>query len=115
MAGLVDYLGNKFGVTSNPVIVSSSPAGTLAGAPVAGTTAAVAVGGTAVTAIAGPIAGGYITNPLSAAAQGVAVENLYVDPVASPASTDAGAVGTTSILAPGQSYIIPPLPAGSSL
>ena len=62
--------------------------------------------GLAVIAIAANQSGGYITNPSSAADQGVAVaESLYVDPVQN-AHNAAG--GTTSELRPGQTfYIIP--------
>jgi len=72
--------------------------------------AVVAVGGTAVVVAIGPIVGGFLTNPLNAAAQGIAAaENLYVDMVGIPGSTDDAAHGTTVILQPGQNYAIPPL------
>lgn len=85
------------------------------GAPGAGLASEIATGGTSVVVASGPISGGYIANPASDAAQGVTAENLYVDPVGDPGATDADANGTTTALVPGQSYSIPPLPAGSSL
>lgn len=94
-----------------PVYVVSSAGG----APSAGLASEVATGGTSVVVASGPIAGGYLTNPESDAAQGVTAENLYVDPVGDPGSTDAAANGTTTSLAPGQTYQIPALPTGSSL
>lgn len=83
-------------------------------APVVGTTTAIATGGTAVTLVTGPVNGGYIVNPPNLASQGIAAaENAYVDPVGTPGSTDSAANGTTSILAPGQSYWVPPLATGA--
>ena len=73
----------------------------------------IAVGGTAVPIATGPCAGGYVTNPATAAAQGLSVtENLYVDMVNPPGSTDATAYGTTTLLTPGQNFTIPAISAG---
>lgn len=81
--------------------------------PAAGTASAIVTGGTALTIVTGPCSGGYIENPANATAQGIAtVENLYVDPVGTPGSTDTNANGTTSMLIPGQKYTIPPLATG---
>lgn len=75
--------------------------------PVAGSnTQTSSTPGTAVTAIPANQAGGYIVNPLSAADQGLANnEVLYVDQVG-PAKTTAN--GTTLALQPGQSYAVIP-------
>jgi hypothetical protein len=84
--------------------------------PGAGTTSIIATGGTAVTVMSGPCNGGWVTNPLNAAAQGIATaENAYLDMVGSPASTDAGGNGTAQILVSGQSFFIPALNAGVSV
>jgi hypothetical protein len=75
--------------------------------------ASVITGGVPVPAITGPINGGFITNPINSAAQGiVAAENLYVDMVAAPGSTDAAGHNTTVILQSGQNFVLPPLAAG---
>lgn len=72
--------------------------------PVAGLTSVVATGGTAVTPVPANPNGGFITNPASAADQGLgSAETLYVNPVGN-AGTDAN--GTTFALAPGQSWSI---------
>ncbi|HWB48357.1 MAG TPA: hypothetical protein VG651_04545 [Stellaceae bacterium] len=84
--------------------------------PRAATTSVVATGGTSVIVVTGPINGGYVTNPVNASAQGItASENVYLDPVGMPGSTDIAANGTTILLTPGQSYSLPPLAAGVSL
>jgi hypothetical protein len=82
--------------------------------PQAGTHVVVAVGGTAVVAVTGPCNGGYIVNPATSAGQGGgSAEELFVDPVAAPGSTDATANGTTTTLpATGGTYAVPPLGAG---
>lgn len=77
--------------------------------PVPGSTSQITMGGDAVIAVPPGPNGGYITNPVSASDQNLpSSEWLYVDPV-----QDAilGAYGTTSGLAPGQTY---PLIAGST-
>lgn len=100
---VVSLSPNSSGITSTPVTNT----------PVAGTTATIVTGGTAVTFVTGPIKGGYITNPINLAAEGIAAaENLYIDPVGTPGSTDAAANGTTVILTPGQPYALPALAAG---
>lgn len=76
--------------------------------PRACTSTTIATGGTAVTVIAGPLNGGFIYNPVSATSQGIgAAENLYVDMVATPGSTDAAGIGTTATLSPGQNFPLP--------
>lgn len=75
--------------------------------------ASLIIGGAALPAVTGPINGGFITNPINSAAQGITnAENLYVDMVAAPGSTDATGYGTTVILQPGQNFVLPPLAAG---
>jgi hypothetical protein len=115
--------GQKTAANSIPVVIASdqsSLAVSLTIAPVqvtptAATNSSIATGGTAVTVATGPINGGYVVNPADETAQGVALENLYVDPVAAPGSTDGAAHGTTSLLAPGQRYDVPALATGSVL
>jgi hypothetical protein len=66
--------------------------------------------------MAGPIAGGFIANPLSAAAQGLgAAANLYINLIGTPGSTDAAAGNGTLILVPGASYNVPALASGVNL
>jgi len=100
-----------------PVYIVGDSAGGVT--PRAGSASAIAVGGTAVVLIAGPCAGGYVTNPPTAASQGIAAtdiaENVYVDPVASPGSTDATGNGTTALLQPGQTFTVPALAPGTML
>lgn len=75
--------------------------------PAALTTNAVATGGTPVTAASGPLNGGWIENPTTA------TENLYIDMVGTPASTDADAAGTTTtVVVPGQIFTIPAIATG---
>lgn len=64
----------------------------------------VMTGGSAVIAFqAGAIsAGGYITNPPTAAGP------LYVDPVSEPGTSAPGSRGTTSLIYPGQTFVVPP-------
>lgn len=72
-----------------------------------GATSRVFAGGTPVVALYGPMLGGFVTNPLTAAAQGLAApEALYVD---FAGNANLGAFGTTFALAPGQTQ---PIPAG---
>jgi hypothetical protein len=74
--------------------------------PVPGSASAIASGGVAVQAAPGNINGGYITNPASAADQGlVTPENLYINPVTA-ASLEAN--GTTVVLSPGQTFSLIP-------
>jgi hypothetical protein len=74
--------------------------------PVSGTATVVATGGTAVTSIPPGPNGGLITNPASAADQGLsAAEPLYCDSVGN--ATLQGN-HTTFALAPGQTYAIIP-------
>lgn len=81
--------------------------------PVAGNAAVVTTGGTAVVAVLGPTVGGFITNPLTAASQGLgSAEELFLDMVTAPGSTDSAANGTTSALQPGQTFTLPALSVG---
>jgi hypothetical protein len=84
--------------------------------PSVATASAIVTGGTALTIATGPINGGYVTNPANSARQAIATaEPLYIDPVASPGSTDAAANGTTTALDIGQTYTIPALASGHVL
>ncbi len=84
--------------------------------PAAASASAIVTGGTAITVATGPINGGKLVNPLTAAAQGIALaENAYPDMVGVPGSTDAAANGTTYLLVPGQDFDIPALAAGVTL
>jgi hypothetical protein len=84
--------------------------------PAALLTSEITTGGTAVTVITGPCRGGFITNPVVAAAQGLgSTENLYLDMVNTPGSTGSAANGTATALQPGQSFTIPPLKTGVSV
>ncbi len=76
--------------------------------PQPGNATTVAVGGTpvaAVLAVPAGINGGYITNPLTTADQGVTAEPLYVNIVAN--ATTSGN-GTTVALQPGQTFSLIP-------
>ena len=85
------------------------------GIPTAPLATSIVVAGTAVVVATGPINGGFITNPYNAAAQGVgSAENLYVDCINTPGSTDAAGNGTTSIVQPGQTFTLAALPSGYS-
>jgi len=78
--------------------------------PRACTNTAIATGGTAVTVVSGPVNGAFVYNPPNAASQGIgAAENLYIDMVGTPGSTDAAGNGTTATIVPGQNYQIPML------
>ncbi len=103
--------GQKTAAASIPVVLASDQP-PVRNTPRAGLVSVVAVGGTAVTVATGPINGGFITNPPNDDAQGVTAENLYVDVVGVPGSTDAAANGTTSLLFPGDSYPLKALPSG---
>lgn len=84
--------------------------------PVVAPVTTITTGGTAVTVLTGPISGGTISNPLTAAGQGIgAAENLYISFVGTPGSTDATAVGGTLTLVPGASYSLPALATGVTL
>ena len=81
--------------------------------PAAGNNHQIAVGGTAIAAVIGPINGGYIVNPANATAQGImTAENLYVDLVNPPGSSDALAYGTTVLLVPAQNFTLPAIATG---
>jgi hypothetical protein len=85
-------------------------------APTAALVNKITTGGTAVIVVNGPASGFYILNPLTAGGQKIgAAENLYVDLIATPNSTDAACLGTTIVLQPGQSYVGGGFPAGFSL
>lgn len=83
----------------------------------AGNASAIVNAGTAVAAIVGPCNGGYIANPLTAAAQGiVTAEELFVDPTKAPGSTDAVASGTCSAIVPGGVWLLNgPISAGQTI
>ena len=81
--------------------------------PVALLVSSITTGGTAVQitpALAGGINGGFITNPSTAADQGIMTpETLYLSPViTTPGSTDGSGYGTTFALLPGQTYTFTP-------
>jgi hypothetical protein len=81
--------------------------------PMVGAANQIPIGGTAVALVVGPINGGWCTNPANAAAQGIqTAENLYIDMVNPPGSTDATAYGSTILLTPGQNFTIPAIAAG---
>lgn len=76
--------------------------------PSAGNASQIAVGGSAVNAVLANVAGGTITNPLTAEDQGIApaaAEALYVDFVT---TAQLEAYGTTFRLEPGQSITLIP-------
>jgi len=84
--------------------------------PRAANASSITTGGTAVSVVTGLINGGYILNPLTAAAQKiVTAENLYIDFINTPGSTDATGNGTTLDLQPGQGYAIPAISSGVTL
>lgn len=73
------------------------------GAPTGPVASVIAAGGTPVNVFASlPINGGYVTNPIAA------TESLFVDIVNAAGTTAPGANGTTTELAAGQSFTIPP-------
>ena len=81
--------------------------------PTVGIASQVIAGGTAVVVARGPLNGGFVINPPSAAAQGLALaENAYLDMVASPGGSDSTANGTTVVLAPGGRFDLPGLASG---
>ena len=74
--------------------------------PIPGLVSQVTTGGTAVEAVAAGPNGGFITNPLSAADQGLAnTEPLYVNPVG---AAGVAANGTTFALQPGGTWFLIP-------
>lgn len=74
--------------------------------PGPGISSIITAGGSAEIAINPSPNGGYITNPVTAADQGIAAaEVLYVDPVTSPGLA---ANGTTVALQPGQTWNVIP-------
>lgn len=81
--------------------------------PVALLTSVVTTGGTAVQVAPGNVNGGFITNPVDAADQGIpTAEPLFVSPVsATPGSASGDGNGVTFVLYPGQSW---PLIAGQT-
>jgi hypothetical protein len=73
--------------------------------PYRAATTVVSVGGTAAVAMYGPLGGGFITNPASAADQGIGTaEVLFVD-LTGPAALKE--TGTTVPIQPGATFIIP--------
>lgn len=84
---------------------SPTPTKPQAVTPVAGTTATVVTGGTAVTMVTGPVNGCYITNPLSATDQGIAVAEVgYINIVGTATTT--GNTSNVTIQA-GQTFSCP--------
>jgi hypothetical protein len=70
--------------------------------PIPGNASQVAIGNTPVVAVLGGPNGGFITNPASAADQGLsAAETLYVDPVG---AAGLQGNGTTFAIEPGQTW-----------
>lgn len=82
--------------------------------PKPGLTNQVAIAGVPVIVFTGPLNGAYLTNPESAADQGLPdTEQLYIDPVHSPGGADGMGSGTTSALDPGQTWSLPgAIPSG---
>jgi len=76
--------------------------------PIIGSNTQVVTGGVAVTAIPANPNGGYITNPYSAADQGISTaEVLYLDPTgAAPGSTPGSGNGSVVALQPGQTWTV---------
>ena len=85
------------------------------GKPSAALSTTIASAGVAIVAAVGPLNGGYIINPPTAAAQGIsAAENIYLDCINVPGSTDATGNGTTVVVQPGQTFSLPATPSGVS-
>lgn len=78
--------------------------------PVPGPNTVITTGGTAVGCIPPNPNGGYVTNPLSAADQGLSTaEVLYLDPTnTSPGSTPGSGNGSAVALQPGQTWNVIP-------
>ena len=75
--------------------------------PQVGPNTTITTGGTAVTAIPAAPNGGYITNPVAAADQGIGTaEVLYVDPTGAAPSLTAN--GSVIALQPGQTWNVIP-------
>lgn len=73
--------------------------------PISGVNTFVPTGGTSVIAVPINPSGGYITNPITAADQGITtVEPLFIDPVGTAATLHAN--GTIFALQPGQTWNI---------
>lgn len=111
----VPRIGGAVVDTTNPFPTKDVPS-TL----VAGTTAIVTTSGVPVVAITGPVRGGYIKNPFTSTAQGLTPNTdavpLYYDPVNAPGNSESAANGTTDILYPGTTWVIPgPIPTGSQV
>ena len=105
----------SFGATPVYTVPGAGISGAVGGVwPQAGAVSEVFVGGTAVAAVIGPCNGGYVTNPTSATGQGLgSTENMYIDLVNPPGSTDATGNGTTVIVTPGQNFTVPALATGA--
>ena len=98
---------------SGPIVLPQAGADIVPKTPRALDNWVIVSGGTPIVAVAAPIYGGFLTNPASAAAQGLATaENLYIDMVGIPGASDAAAYGTTVILQPGQNFTFPWLAVG---
>ena len=85
------------------------------GRPTAPLATTILTNGVAIVVAVGPLNGGYITNPPNAASQGgIGPENIYVDCINVPGSTDANGNGTTILVQPGQTFSLPATPSGVS-
>ena len=77
--------------------------------PIVGPNTVVVTGGVAVIAIPANPNGGFITNPVASADQGIlTAEPLYIDAVGTPGAGPAAGNGTTFVLYPGQTWEIIP-------
>jgi hypothetical protein len=95
-----------------PVYVTTNSA-TNGAVPRAGLANTIAIGGNAIVVAIGPCNGGYVTNPLNAAAQGiVTAEDINVDMTAAPPAGDSYGYGTTVAIPAGQTFTIPMLAPG---
>jgi hypothetical protein len=83
--------------------------------PQAALATVIATGGSAVIVAIGPLNGGFVYNPLTAAAQGiVTAEGLNIDLTGPPGAGDAYGNGTTVTAVPGQTFTLP-APLGANV
>jgi hypothetical protein len=81
--------------------------------PRAANATVVTTGGMPIVAIVGPVNGGYLTNPLNAAAQGiVTAEDINIDMVGPPLAGDAYGYGTTVTIPAGNTFTVPAVGPG---
>jgi hypothetical protein len=101
---------SKFGAV--PVYITTSSADGFVHQQ-AGNATTVVTGGVAIVAIVGPCNGGYITNPLNAAAQGIqTAEDINVDMTGPPLAGDTYGYGTSVAIAAGQTFTVPAVGPG---